>query len=689
MSSVYERITSALSSLGKRARDSSAAEGDGAGAGSAAGGGPTSPGGGGAAARTPKRFRPWEQADLHKRLETYKPLTWFGKPASVGAVPCALKGWVNDGSDSLTCEYCGSKLRYPPHVAYDQRQAAADMFSPALTTKHTATCPWRQTASPPKLLAYVPSSSPEQLCSLFYSLNDKLMRVDVLPDMDTLAIQTLRSTAMPYGSYDDFITAGGPGGGAVIVGGAAGGGAAAHGYGGYSRDQDLAPRRRKMPSVTIRELDDNGDEVMTPTGSAAGAGGLAVAAAAAAGGGDPASMLQALAAAGDAGEGQAVLVQTSKLAPAQKARLLALLGWDVDVLQPDSASGMAVAPYAAGGSYSLNHLGVKPKGAAAAAAGGGGAGGGGGGADGKGGKKAAKVPSSQVVLKCPICHSRMGLWNYSGVRPVPVGRLTAPPPPAAGGAAALMLSPRPGGASSGGAGGAGAFPAAPAAVGSDPLSCTIAGGQYGQFGFGGGAAAAKPFGSAAAAAPFRGGSGLFGSTAAAAAAAATPSAAAPAAGSATPTPAGGLAGRKRKAEAPEAMAVDAPSAPSAGMATPVAAPDGKRQRMATTPLWGGAGFGAIGGPASPGGLGHGGASAAAGAAAGQPRELDPVAQHRSWCPWVYTGSGDEKHMSGWQHMLSALQQQQQQQATPGAAGAPGPADGRQLRDNALEAIRKL
>ncbi|KAG2454003.1 hypothetical protein HYH02_001046 [Chlamydomonas schloesseri] len=717
MSSVYERITSALSSLGKRReRDSGAHDGSGA---SAAGGGPTSPSGGSATARTPKRFRPWEQADLHKRLETYKPLTWFGKPASVGPVPCALKGWVNDGSDSLTCEYCGSKLMYPPHVSYNQRQAAADMFSPSLTTKHTATCPWRQSSCKPTLLAYVPSSTPEQLCSLFYSLNDKLMRVDVLPDMDTLAIQTLRSTAMPYGSYDDFITAAGPGGGAVIGGGAA---AAGHGYGGYS--QDLAPRRRKMPSVTIRELDDNGDEVMTPTGAAAAGGGgagsvAAAAAAAAGGGGDPAAVLQALAAAGDAAEGQAVLVQTSKLAPAQKARLLALLGWDVDVLQPDSASGMAVAPYAAGGAYSLNHLGVKPKAGAAAASSGAGA----------GGKAGKKVPSSQVVLKCPICNSRMGLWNYSGVRPVPVGRLTAPPPPSAGGAAALMLSPRPAGASGGGAAAAAATAPAVATAGSDPLSCTIAGGQYGQFGFGG--MAAKPFGTAAAAAPFKfgsatsaapvfgmaamdvdasrtasasggGASGLFGPSSSAAAAAAAPSAAA-AAGLATPAPAGGLAGRKRKAEGADAMAVDAqptPSATPAGMATPVAAPDGKRQRVATTPSWGGAGFGAVGGPASPGG---GSAASAAAAASGQPRELDPVAQHRSWCPWVYTGSGDEKHMSGWQHMLSALTQQQQQQqakaaaaATPGAAAGASPAppppaaaDAKQLRDNALEAIRKL
>jgi hypothetical protein len=112
MASVYERITSALSSLGKRRERSNGAQD----------GGQSSPSGSG---RAPKRFRPWEQADLHRRLETFKPLTWFAKPDPVGPVPCALRGWVNDSNDSLCCEHCNAKLVYPPNVSYEQRQAAA------------------------------------------------------------------------------------------------------------------------------------------------------------------------------------------------------------------------------------------------------------------------------------------------------------------------------------------------------------------------------------------------------------------------------------------------------------------------------------------------------------------------------------------------------------------------------------
>lgn len=113
MSSVIERISSALSSLGKR-RDRD---------GNSAADGTPPPSAGGSASRPPKRFRPWEQADLHRRLDSYSPLTWFAKPASVGPVPCALRGWVNEACDTLTCEHCGAKLVWPPNVPYDQRQA--------------------------------------------------------------------------------------------------------------------------------------------------------------------------------------------------------------------------------------------------------------------------------------------------------------------------------------------------------------------------------------------------------------------------------------------------------------------------------------------------------------------------------------------------------------------------------------
>ncbi|PNH11995.1 hypothetical protein TSOC_001127 [Tetrabaena socialis] len=126
MASVYERISSALSSLGKRReRDGGSQEGAGGRTPSA------SP-----AARAPKRFRPWEQSDLHRRLESYKPLTWFAKPASVGPIPCSLRGWVNEACDTLGCEYCGARLIYPPQVPYDQRQAAADLPTDRVGVAH-------------------------------------------------------------------------------------------------------------------------------------------------------------------------------------------------------------------------------------------------------------------------------------------------------------------------------------------------------------------------------------------------------------------------------------------------------------------------------------------------------------------------------------------------------------------------
>ncbi|KXZ42113.1 hypothetical protein GPECTOR_202g375 [Gonium pectorale] len=630
MASVFDRITSALSSLGKRRDRESGASDVGA-----------SPGG-----RSAKRFRPWEQSDLHKRLETYKDLTWWRKPASVGPVPCALRGWTNTGIDTLRCEYCNATLIYPPNVAFNQREEAADKFSPCLVSKHANGCPWRQTACDQSLLAYAPNSSNDELCSLFSSLQDKLLKVDVLPDLDAIAIRAVRDAAMPYGPYDDLVLG----------------------------DAGAIVPARRPPSVRI--LDDGGADGGGASASAAGGG-----------------------AADDPAAGATFIVQPSKLTPAQKARLLALLGWDIDVLEPGSASGVAAAPYAQASGYSLQHLGVRTKKAGSAS--GGAAGTAAATAAGGSGESGGKYPMSCVALKCRHCSHRMGLWNFAGVRPVPTGRLT--PAQQAAGAAAL-LSPR--AASGGGAAAAVASSAAAAAAAADPLSVTIAGGQYGLHGAGG----LRPFG-AASAAPFRFGSAasaqpVFGITALDPANGSTPAAPSsasaggfgsfgsplgspapaprPPTGAQTPAAAAGgsrvafsLTGQKRKAEdqaGPAPMALDLEQA----------ADGGKRQRVGSTPPL----------PVrSPYRLGPGGD--------GEPLELDPVGQHRSWCPWVYAGTCEEPKMSGWQHMLSALaaQQRQRQDNEAVAAAAAGGAvvaspggsgrDARQLRDAALAATRAL
>ncbi|GLC35187.1 hypothetical protein PLESTB_000563900 [Pleodorina starrii] len=670
MASVYERITNALSSLGKRReRDNGGQDGS-------------------SSSRQPKRFRPWEQSDLHQRLGTFKPLTWFAKPDSVGPVPCAMRGWINDANDSLRCEHCQAKLVYPPNVPYDQRQAAADLFSPSLTTKHTATCPWRQTQCNASLLAYIPSSSNDQLYDLFQALQGKLLKVDLLPDLDAIALQVVRDAAMPYGSYEEMVLGATPSATGTRSGGAAAAAA-------------TTPIIRRTPGLRIVDVTDADPAAEPPSGV------------------EPSG---ALTPTGGAGALTYVL-QPSKMTPQQKARLLALLGWDIDVLQPESASGSAALPYTQSAGYSLQHLGVKPRSASkatppsaatATTA-----------AAGEAASAAAatttavaspakaaavkpvreRYPMSSVVLKCPHCNSRTGLWNFAGLRPVPTGRLT-PAPPATG--AAALLTPPAAVAAPGGGGGGG-----------DPLSATIAGGQYGLHGVGG-AAAARPFG-ASSSTPFRfGGAGstepVFGiaaldadaqkQTSAAATGFGSPfggagargGAATPASAAAAPPPRHGLTGTKRKAEdqgTPEPMAVD-----GAGWRTPsgaaAAAADGKRPRLQSQAGGAGAGASPLGRMQTPGGS----------VDPQQIRELDPVGQHKSWCPWVYTGTREEPQMSGWQHMLRALSSKRQQELdaaaeaamaaaeagpTPMDATAPPPTavDAKGLTDSAVDAIRSL
>jgi hypothetical protein len=54
---------------------------------------------------------PLEQQALFSRLQSFSVTTWFGKPAALSALECAVKGWRNTGPDVLTCDSCGCKVR--------------------------------------------------------------------------------------------------------------------------------------------------------------------------------------------------------------------------------------------------------------------------------------------------------------------------------------------------------------------------------------------------------------------------------------------------------------------------------------------------------------------------------------------------------------------------------------------------
>jgi len=61
-------------------------------------------GGGGSSKKPTHRrivFRPWDQRDMLNRLETFKPLLWFGKEACVGPIPCASRGCAEWGAEDV------------------------------------------------------------------------------------------------------------------------------------------------------------------------------------------------------------------------------------------------------------------------------------------------------------------------------------------------------------------------------------------------------------------------------------------------------------------------------------------------------------------------------------------------------------------------------------------------------------
>lgn len=86
-------------------------------AGGDAGGTPTeapssaSPGSAVAAAGAPVLCRPWDRADLLRRLQSFRAASWFCKPAPLGPVPCAMRGWINAATDTLKCEVRGEEGR--------------------------------------------------------------------------------------------------------------------------------------------------------------------------------------------------------------------------------------------------------------------------------------------------------------------------------------------------------------------------------------------------------------------------------------------------------------------------------------------------------------------------------------------------------------------------------------------------
>jgi hypothetical protein len=157
------------------------------------------PPGGGALDRTTGsvrgRYASDDRGALLERLQTFRPGTWFGKPAPLSPQACALLGWRNVGPDRLACEFCGAKVSCPIAPGGGAAAAAAAWrFAELLTSNHAELCPWRVRSTPPALLAFPPAPA-AALAAEFDRRAAGLRRLEAIPDLSAAAWSSLLSLA--------------------------------------------------------------------------------------------------------------------------------------------------------------------------------------------------------------------------------------------------------------------------------------------------------------------------------------------------------------------------------------------------------------------------------------------------------------------------------------------------------------
>nr|KAJ0228607.1 hypothetical protein LSAT_V11C100011360 [Lactuca sativa] len=87
--------------------------------------------------------RPWERGDLLRRLSTFQPANWFGKPKAASSLACARRGWVNVDIDKIECESCGATLKYIAPDSWTPIEDLGEESANQLDEGHKVICPWR------------------------------------------------------------------------------------------------------------------------------------------------------------------------------------------------------------------------------------------------------------------------------------------------------------------------------------------------------------------------------------------------------------------------------------------------------------------------------------------------------------------------------------------------------------------
>ncbi|XP_047306807.1 uncharacterized protein LOC124910234 [Impatiens glandulifera] len=139
--------------------------------------------------------RPWERSDLLRRLSTFNPENWFGKPKAASSLACARRGWMNIDVDKIECESCNANLEFLVS-APDQADGSAAEFAKQLDAGHKTTCPWRGNSCA-ESLAQFPPAPPSALIGGYKDRCDGLLQFSSLPVVSGTAIEQMQSTRGP------------------------------------------------------------------------------------------------------------------------------------------------------------------------------------------------------------------------------------------------------------------------------------------------------------------------------------------------------------------------------------------------------------------------------------------------------------------------------------------------------------
>ncbi|CAL4975374.1 unnamed protein product [Urochloa decumbens] len=141
----------------------------------------------------PPPCRPWDRADLMRRLGTFKAMTWFAKPKVISPVNCARRGWTNIEPDVITCEACGARLLFstPSSWTTQQVEKAAAVFSLKLDTGHKLLCPWIDNICDESLALFPPTPAPV-LVENYYECFSSLLRLLALPRISSSSLETMK-----------------------------------------------------------------------------------------------------------------------------------------------------------------------------------------------------------------------------------------------------------------------------------------------------------------------------------------------------------------------------------------------------------------------------------------------------------------------------------------------------------------